>query len=82
MARTTLRTGRNLARYNLMNEAIHFVSRCPHCGNERVQDGYSRRVLMRLINTCCRIEAYCVVCDEFWGISETERVTVAAGVGG
>jgi hypothetical protein len=64
-----------------MNEAIPFVSRCPHCSHERVQDGYSRRVLLRLINTRCRIEAYCVACDEFWPISDAERLVIEAGLG-
>jgi hypothetical protein len=65
-----------------MNEAIHFVSRCPRCDHERVQDGYSRRILLRLLHTQCRVEAYCVACDEFWGISDAERAIVEAGLGG
>lgn len=81
MARTTLRAGRKPARYSLMNEAIRFVSRCPRCAHARVQDGYSRRVLLRLSNTRCRIEAYCVACDEFWTISDAERRALEATLG-
>jgi len=69
------------ARHSPMNEPILFMSRCPGCGHRRLQDGYTRRVLLRLLNTHSKIEAYCVTCDLFWQISSLERsgITIALG---
>jgi hypothetical protein len=70
-----------LARHNPMNEPIPFMSRCPGCGQRRLQDGYTRRVLLRLLNTHARIEGYCVTCDEFWPISALERAGIVIALG-
>jgi hypothetical protein len=69
-----------LARYSAMNESILFDSRCPKCGHQRVQDGYTRRILQRLINTGSTIEAYCVACDVFWPLGDKERDEIAGGL--
>jgi len=70
-----------LARYSPMNEPIPFMSRCPSCGERRLQDGYTRRALLRLVNTHGSIEAYCIVCDGFWPVSALERAGIVIGLG-
>jgi len=70
-----------LARYSPMNEPIPFMSRCPSCGERRLQDGYTRRALLRLLNTHGSIEAYCIVCDGFWPVSALERNGIVIGLG-
>jgi hypothetical protein len=71
-------TGREqLARFRPMNELIPFMSRCPRCGYRRLQDGYTHRVLRRLLNTNAIIEGYCATCDAFWPIGALERSGIA-----
>jgi len=70
-----------LARYCPMNEPVPFMSRCPQCGQRRLQDGYPRRLLRRLLNTNSAIEAYCIPCDHFWPISPLERNGIVIGLG-
>ena len=69
-----------LARFRPMNEFIPFMSRCPKCGNRRLQEGYTHRVLRRLLNTESNIEAYCDACDKFWPISGLERDGIVIGL--
>jgi len=57
---------------------IAFVSRCPRCGHERFQHGYTRRGLFVLLNTGRSINAYCIVCNVCWPISERERHAISA----
>ena len=52
---------------------IAFVSTCPNCGHERAQHGYTRRILLNLLNKRRKIDAYCAVCNVCWPISEGER---------
>jgi len=52
---------------------ITFVSTCPRCGQNRVQHGYTRHTLLNLLNARCKIDAYCIVCNVCWPISERER---------
>ena len=52
---------------------ITFVSTCPKCGHGRLQHGYTRRTLFSLLNAHRNIDAYCIVCNVCWPISETER---------
>ena len=52
---------------------ITFVSTCPNCGGERVQHSYARLVLFDLLKTRRKIDAYCVVCNVCWPITEGER---------
>jgi hypothetical protein len=66
-----------LARHRPMNEPMPFMSNCASCGHWCLQDGYARRVLLRLLNTNSDIEAYCVDCDEFWSVSAQERHAIA-----
>lgn len=69
--------GERLARHRPMNEPMPFMSNCPSCGHWCLQDGYARRVLLRLLNTNTKVQAYCLECDEFWAISPQERDAIA-----
>lgn len=66
---------------SFVNESIPFASLCPKCREEQPQRGYSRGVLLRLLKDDDRIEAYCVTCDEFWPISDRERMRIAETLG-
>jgi hypothetical protein len=59
-----------------MHESIPFVSTCPNCRLPHPQRGFSRAAVLRLLNGGYPIEAYCVMCDEFWSISIAERVAI------
>jgi hypothetical protein len=52
---------------------ITFVSRCPKCGRGRLQHGYTRRILLDLLNRRSNIDAYCIGCNVCWPITENER---------
>jgi len=52
---------------------IPFTSTCPRCARERPQRGFPRTALGRLLDKGYPIEAYCVMCDQFWPISPRER---------
>jgi|SRR5215831_2098419 len=58
-------------------EAVPFAATCPKCKDVRYQRGYTPRSLFRLLGRNHQIEAYCVVCDEFWPISAAERRALA-----
>ncbi len=73
-------TNGKLARFRPMNELIPFMSRCPKCGTRRLQEGYTHRVLRRLLNTKSSIEAYCSECNEFWPVSGLERDGIVIGL--
>ena len=63
---------------SLLFESGRFMSVCPQCKDVRSQLGYSPRALLRLLTRSRPIEAYCVVCDGFWPISDQERGRLAA----
>ena len=69
-----------LARFRPMNEVIPFMSRCPECGDRQLQEGYTHRMLRRLLNTNATIEAYCSPCNAFWMISALERDGIVIGL--
>jgi len=52
---------------------IPFVSTCPKCGHERLQHGYTRRILFDLLGTRRKIDAYCIDCNVCGPISGSER---------
>jgi hypothetical protein len=56
---------------------ITFVSRCPKCGRRRLQHGYTRRILLALLNRRSNIDAYCINCNVCWPISEGERRAIS-----
>jgi len=69
-----------LARFRPMNEVIPFMSRCPMCGDRRLQEGYTHRMLRRFLNTGASIQAYCNECHELWPISGLERDGIIIGL--
>jgi hypothetical protein len=69
-----------LARFRPMNEVIRFMSRCPKCGDRRLQEGYTHRMLRRFLNTGIGIEAYCSECHALWTISSLERDGIVIGL--
>jgi len=60
--------------------SFSFVSVCLKCKGVRSQSGFGGRTLFRLLHHNRPIEAYCVVCDEFWPISVSERAALARGL--
>jgi hypothetical protein len=50
-----------------------FVSTCPKCGHERLQHGYTRRILFNLLIRRSNIDAYCVSCNVCWPIPDSDR---------
>ena len=69
-----------------MAEALVFSAKCPQCGREQLQDGFTVADLMRLLYGGYPIEAYCAFCNAFWTVSVQKRVElgdlVAAVCGG
>jgi len=63
-----------------MSGLTSFFSRCPKCGNARLQSGYTRGALVQLLEAGEPIEAYCVTCDVHWPIAVQERYLVARGI--
>lgn len=60
--------------------SFSFTSVCPKCKDARSQAGFGSRALLRLLRHNHPIEAYCIVCDEFWPISESERDALGRGL--
>lgn len=56
---------------------ITFLSTCPKCGHDRLQCGYTRRVLFNLLNARRKIDAYCIACNVCWEISASERRAIS-----
>jgi len=54
--------------------SIAFASTCPSCKRQQPQDGFTVAVLERLLRGGYPIEAYCVICNEFWPISLKKRI--------
>ena len=57
-----------------MNQAIVFLSVCPHCKRDQPQDRFTVADLLKLLNGAYPIEGYCVSCDKFWTVGLQERV--------
>jgi hypothetical protein len=62
-------------------EPESFPSVCPTCKDARLQAGYTRRSLLRLLLRNRPIDAYCVICNQYWPISVQERVRLAEDLG-
>jgi len=58
---------------SLIHGPIPFTSTCPRCTREQHQRALPRAALSRLLNKGYPIEAYCVMCDQFWPISPRDR---------
>lgn len=67
-----------------VSEVIVFVfaAKCPGCRYEHPQNGFTVASLQRLLMRDHPIEGYCVICDEFWQISNQERARVAVDLPG
>ena len=59
---------------------VTFVSTCPKCGQDRSQHGYTRRILLSMLNRRSKIDAYCIECNVCWPISESERRAISPTV--
>jgi hypothetical protein len=66
-----------------MTKPVRFLSKCPTCGQQKLQLAYTRRALLRLLETANIIDAYCLACDVVWPVSSEERklmvTAIAAG---
>ena len=58
-------------------DSVLFVSKCPTCMRDQAQ-GYSRGDLRRLMGRGHPVEAYCMMCDEYWPLSPPERASLMA----
>jgi hypothetical protein len=58
------------------DELIPFASSCPTCGHQRLQTGYTRDALTRLLRLAADIDAHCITCDSLWTITSGERVDI------
>jgi hypothetical protein len=56
---------------------IAIVSICPRCGHESFKHRYTRRALSVLLHTGRRFNAYCIVCNVCWPVSERERRAIS-----
>jgi hypothetical protein len=60
--------------------SISFASTCPTCGEARIQNGYTRGTLMRLLELHLPIAGCCLMCDKVWLIHGQERDRAAQAV--
>ena len=57
-----------------MSARIVFSAACPQCKREQLQTAYTVSDLMRLLYGGYPVEAYCVVCEDFWPVTVQKRV--------
>ena len=65
-----------------MQRYVPFRARCPKCGYDWLQDGYTRRALLELLRKQSSIEAYCMRCAIVWPISAEEERAVSEALAG
>ena len=53
-------------------QTVPFMARCPNCGYDWLQDGYTRQTLIALLRAQPSIKAYCICCAVLWPISAEE----------
>jgi ribosomal protein L32 len=75
MGRTRMRGANDSVVWN--RTKFPFVSICPTCGHDRLQHGYTHRTLSVLLTTRRKIDAFCIVCNVCWPISESERQAIS-----
>ena len=63
-----------------MTKPAPFFSTCPACGQQQLQLAYTRRALLRLLESDNVIDAYCLACDVVWTVSAQERNSVATAM--
>ncbi|HKF98689.1 MAG TPA: hypothetical protein VKB20_10555 [Steroidobacteraceae bacterium] len=61
-----------------MDSYVPFLARCPKCGYEWLQDGYTRCTLLQLLDSSASIDAYCMRCAVSWPISRQEQQALSA----
>ena len=59
-----------------MGQPFAFVATCPTCKRAQLQNAFTRDAIARLLDGGYPVEAYCIVCDEFWTISLQKRVEI------
>jgi hypothetical protein len=63
-----------------MTKPVSFFSTCPACGQQQLQLAYTRRALLRLLESGNIIDAYCLACDLVWPVNAQERNLVATAI--
>jgi len=63
-----------------MTKLVSFFSTCPACGQQQPQLAYTRRALLRLLESGNIIDAYCLACDVVWPVNAQERNLVATAI--
>ena len=63
-----------------MTKLVSFFSTCPACGQQQLQLAYTRRALLRLLESGNIIDAYCLACDLVWPVNAQERNLVATAI--
>ena len=64
-------------RDSLFFDSAPFLPMCPTCKEPRLQLAYSPGGLLRRLNGNRPIEAFCVICNQFWPITAQERLRLA-----
>ena len=65
---------------SLTHGRVPLTSNCPRCTREQHQRGFPRAVLSRLLDRGYPIEAYCMMCDQFWSLGPRERALLRGAV--
>jgi hypothetical protein len=63
-----------------MTKPVRFLSTCPACGQQQLQLAYTRRALLKLLESGNIIDAYCLACDVVWPVNAQERHRVATAI--
>jgi len=63
-----------------MTRLVSFFSTCPACGQQQLQLAYTRRALLRLLESGNIIDAYCLACDVVWPVNAHERNLLATAI--
>jgi hypothetical protein len=63
-----------------MTKLVSFFSTCPACGQQQLQLAYTRRALLKLLESGNIIDAYCLACDVVWPVTAQERNLVVAAI--
>jgi len=58
-------------------QTVPFMARCPKCGYDWLQDGYTRETLLQLLRAQPGIKAYCMCCAVLWPIGVEEQQTIS-----
>ena len=63
-----------------MRQDIVFVSICPACKNEQLQDQFSLEALEKLLSSGYPLEAYCHSCIKYFPISLQQQLELGATI--